>query len=55
MTASTLRKFIGLRVGGGIVTGARLVSPTVVEFDVLDDGEVRQHRITSSQPKETAT
>lgn len=40
-----LTKYIGQRVGDGIVVGARRVNLTEVEFDVLDGGVVTKHRI----------
>lgn len=44
-----LSKYLGMRVGTGIVTGARWVTGTVAEFDVLDDGVRTAHRIDTAR------
>lgn len=45
-----LAKYIGMRVGGGIVVGAHRQGTTVV-FRVLHDGEVTEHTIeTGDKP-----
>jgi hypothetical protein len=43
-----VQRLIGMRVGDGIVVSARITSPTVYEFDVLDDGTRTTHVINTA-------